>query len=326
VRTAAGLFDVSHMGEIETRGPEAAPFIRHLLTNDIERVGPWGAQYSLVCREDGGVLDDLFTYRFPPEPEPRFLTVVNAANAASDFAWFAEHADGWSGVEVVYRSNDYAMLALQGPKALALAAPLLGGTEAPGRFRFVEATIAGVAALVCRTGYTGEDGIELLVRPDAAETLWNAIVEAGATPAGLGARDTLRLEVCYPLYGNDLSVDRTPIEAGLGWACALDKDFVGAEVLREQSENGVAERLAPFEFLEPGIPRPGCAILSGETAAGTVTSGTLSPCLEIGIGMGYVQTELNEPGTDVTVDVRGKRKRARIASKPLYERKKGDHA
>jgi aminomethyltransferase len=321
VRTGAGVFDVSHMGEIETRGPGAASFLRQLLTNDVDRVGAWGAQYSLLCREDGGVLDDLFTYRFPAEPDERFLTVVNASNAASDFAWFAEQAAGWSGVEVRNRSDDYAMLALQGPKALAQAAPLLEGAEPPARFRFAEARIAGVPAVVCRTGYTGEDGIELLVAPDGVETVWDALIGAGATPAGLGARDTLRLEVCYPLYGNDLSSDRTPIEAGLGWACVLDKDFVGAEVLREQKERGTAERLIPFKFNDQGIPRPECAILSGEERVGTVTSGTLSPCLDRGIGMGYVRTEVGGPGTEITVDVRGRRRRAEISSKPLFEKK-----
>jgi aminomethyltransferase len=322
VRTKAGLFDVSHMGEIETRGPRATEFLRHLLTNDIEKVQGGGAQYSLLCQEDGGVLDDLFTYRFAAGGEERYLTVVNASNADTDYAWFAKQAEAWDGVEVIDRSPEYAMLALQGPGATALIAPLFEGMELPARFRFAEGAVAGANALVCRTGYTGEDGVELLLAPDDATAVWDGLIEAGATPAGLGARDTLRLEVCYPLYGNDLSTDRTPVEAGLKWACALDKDFVGAERMREQAEAGTAEKLVPFIFTGPGIPRAECPILAGGERAGITTSGTLSPCLEVGIGMGYVRADLSERGTEIEVDVRGKRRAARVASKPLYE--KGD--
>jgi aminomethyltransferase len=320
VRTKAGLFDVSHMGEIETRGPRATEFLRHLLTNDIDKVTAGGAQYSLVCQEDGGVLDDLFTYRFPGDE--RYVTVVNASNADTDFAWFAKQADSWNGVEVIDRSPDYAMLALQGPEATSLIAGFLENLELPARFRFAEGTVAGAHALVCRTGYTGEDGVELLLAPDEAESVWDNLIEAGATPAGLAARDTLRLEVCYPLYGNDLSTDRTPIEAVLKWACALDKDFIGAERLREQADQGTAEKLVPFIFTGPGIPRAGCSILAGGGRVGEVTSGTLSPCLDVGIGMGYVRADLAERGTEIEVDVRGKLRAARVASKPLY--KKGD--
>jgi aminomethyltransferase len=321
VRTAAGVFDVSHMGQIETHGFRATEFLQRLLTNDLAKLGPGGAQYSLLCRQDGGLLDDLFTYRFPEPGEERYLTVVNASNAASDFEWFARWADGEQGVDVADRSADYAMLALQGPRALELLGPLLEG-EAPGRFRFREATAAGAPCLVCRTGYTGEDGVELLLAPEEAESVWEALLEAGATPAGLGARDTLRLEVCYPLYGNDLSPDRTPIEAGLGWACALDKDFIGAERMREQSEHGSDEKLVPFILIERGIPRAGCGVLAGGREIGTVTSGSFSPCLEAGIGMAYLPSELSEPGTEIEIDVRGRRRRARVESKPLYEKER----
>ena len=322
VRTQAGLFDVSHMGEIETRGPRATEFLRHLLTNDVEKVPPGGAQYSLLCQEDGGVLDDLFTYRFPGV-EQRYVTVVNASNADTDFAWFAKQAEGWDEVEVIDRSAEYAMLALQGPEATTIMARFLEDADLPARFRFEEGKVAGAMALVCRTGYTGEDGVELLLSPEDATAVWESLVGAGAVPAGLGARDTLRLEVCYPLYGNDLSKDRTPIEAGLKWACVLDKDFVGADRLREQAERGTAEKLVPFVFTGPGIPRAGCQILAGGEPIGTTTSGTLSPCLDVGIGMGYVRADLSDQGTEVEVDVRGKLRSARVASKPLYE-KKGD--
>jgi aminomethyltransferase len=321
VRTAAGLFDVSHMGEIETRGPRAAEFLRHLLTNDIAKVAPGGAQYSLLCRDDGGVLDDLFTYRFAPEGgEERFLTVVNASNTPSDFDWFRRRAEDWDGVEVADRSADYAMLALQGPTALDVLGAVLDEGDVPRRFQHGDTTVAGVPVLLCRTGYTGEDGVELLLDPAAAPGVWDALVGAGARPAALGARDTLRLEVCYPLYGNDLSTDRTPIEAGLGWACALDKQFIGNERLREQAERGTAERLVPFVFTGAGIPRQGCTVLHGGERVGSVTSGTLSPCLEVGIGMAYVSAHLAEPGTDLIVDVRGKERPARVSTKPLYKK------
>jgi aminomethyltransferase len=320
VRTEAGLFDVSHMGEIATQGPRAVEFLQHLLSNDVRKIEPGGAQYALLCRDDGGVLDDLFTYRFAPDGAgERFLTVVNASNADSDFEWFRRQAEGFDGVEVSDVSSGYAMLALQGPRALDVLGELLEG-EVPGRFRHADATVAGVPALVCRTGYTGEDGVELLIDPAGATAVWEALLEAGATPAGLGARDTLRLEVCYPLYGNDLSTERTPIEAGLKWACALDTDFVGAERLRRQAAEGTAEKLAPFVFTGQGIPRPDCAVLHGAETVGSVTSGTLSPCMDVGIGMAYVRADLAEPGTDVIVDVRGKQRPARVSKKPLYDK------
>ena len=320
VRTAAGVFDVSHMGEIATRGPRAAEFIQHLLSNDIRKVEPSGAQYALLCREDGGVLDDLFTYRFAPEGgEERFLTVVNAANADSDFDWWRRQAESFDGVEVSDVSSGYAMLALQGPGALDVLGGLIEG-DAPPRFHHAEAVVAGVPALVCRTGYTGEDGVELLIDPAGAEAVWDALLDAGVTPAGLGARDTLRLEVCFPLYGNDLSIERTPIEAGLKWACALDTGFIGAAQLREQAEQGIPEKLAPFVFTGPGIPRPGCDVVHDGERVGSVTSGTLSPCMEVGIGMAYIRSDLSEPGTDVAVDVRGKQRAARISKKPLYKK------
>jgi aminomethyltransferase len=322
VRRKAGLFDVSHMGEIETRGREAAAFLQHLLTNDVEAIPPAGAQYSLLCREDGGVLDDLFTYRFPTRGTDRFLTVVNASNAATDFDWFARHVADREGTEAIDRSDDYAMLALQGPEAISILSARLEANDVPKRFRFAEASVAGAPALVCRTGYTGEDGVELLIAPEDAVRVWDALVAGGATPAGLGARDTLRLEVCYPLYGNDLMPERTPIEAGLGWACALATDFIGAERMREQKREGVEEKLAPFVFTGPGIPRPGCRVLRAGEPAGIVTSGTLSPCMEVGIGMAYLRSELAEPGTEIEVDVRGKLRNARVESKPLYEKER----
>jgi len=311
VRTGAGLFDVSHMGEVETSGPDAERFLQRVLSNDVSRLEPGGAQYSVLCREDGGVLDDLFTYRLAD----RYLTVTNASNHARDHEWLATRAEGFD-VEVRDVAGDYAMLALQGPEARAILARHLEG-EAPARMRTVRARVAGADCLVCGTGYTGEDGVELLVPPDDAEHVWDALVADGALPCGLGARDTLRLEVCFHLYGNDLSEERTPIEAGLGWCCKLDTEFIGSEALRAASEP--SDRLAAFAFTGPGLPRPGCAV---RTAAGdgVVTSGTLSPCLGVGIGLAYVPAATAEPGTPIEVDVRGKLRAAEVRSKPLYRK------
>jgi glycine cleavage system T protein (aminomethyltransferase) len=312
VRTGAGVFDVSHMGEVETRGPEAERFLQRVLSNDVSKIAVGGAQYSVLCREDGGVLDDLFTYRLADD---RYLTVTNAANHEKDFAWLSEHASGLD-VDVRDVAGDYAMLALQGPDARGVLARHLEG-DAPKRMRAVEARVAGVDCLVCGTGYTGEDGVELLLPPDGAGAVWDAL---GVTPVGLGARDTLRLEVCFHLYGNDLSEERTPIEAGLGWCCKLDTGFIGSDALRGLEP---VERLVPFTFTDAGIPRPGNAVLVDGEERGVVTSGTHSPCLERGIGMAYVPADAAEPGTHVEVDVRGKRRRAQISEKPLYKKEKG---
>jgi aminomethyltransferase len=312
VRRAAGVFDVSHMGQVETRGPDAERFLQRVLSNDVTRLEDGGAQYSVLCRDDGGVLDDLFTYRLEPG---RYLTVTNAANHERDRAWMADHAGGFD-VEVRDAAADNAMIALQGPDARGILARHLEG-EAPKRMRVRTAGVAGVECLVCGTGYTGEDGVELLCAPEAAEELWDALTADGATPAGLGARDTLRLEVCFHLYGNDLTEDRDPISAGLGWACKLDTGFVGAEALERVDPT---ERLVPFVLTGRGIPRPGNPVVLDGEPAGVVTSGTLSPCLEVGIGMAYVPVEAAEPGTSIEIDVRGKLRPAEVCSKPLYEK------
>jgi aminomethyltransferase len=312
VRRHAGLFDVSHMGEIETSGPDAEAFLQRLLSNDVAKIDPDGAQYSLLCREDGGVLDDLFTYRLG---EDRFLTVTNAANHERDHDWFAQHAPDYD-VTVSDVAAGHAMLALQGPEARAILARHIEG-DAPARMRTTRARVAGVDCLVCGTGYTGEDGVELLIPPGGATRVWDALTADGATPVGLGARDTLRLEVCFHLYGNDLSEDRNPIEAGLGWVCKLDTGFIGADALRGLEP---ADALVPFAFTGQGIPRQGNPILVDGEPAGEVTSGTMSPCLEIGIGMGYVPISAREPGTQIEVDVRGKLRPAEVRERPLYRK------
>ncbi len=311
VRRSAGVFDVSHMGEIETRGPQADALLQRLLSNDVRRVPEGGAQYSVLCREDGGILDDLFTYRLAEE---HFLTVTNAANHEKDLAWFQRHAEGFD-ADVVDHIDDYAMLAVQGPRARDILGGLADG-RLPQRMHCCQRSVAGVPMLVCGTGYTGEDGVEVLLHPDGAGTVWDALVEAGVTPAGLGARDTLRLEVCFHLYGNDMDEERNPIEAGLGWCCKEETGFIGAEAVRAAREAGPAEKLVPFALTGPGIPRPGNPVAGG----GVVTSGTMSPCLGFGIGMAYVPVERAEPGTELEIDVRGKIRPAVVKEKPLYRK------
>jgi aminomethyltransferase len=311
VRRGAGVFDVSHMGQVLTRGPDAMSFLQRMLSNDVRRIPEGGAQYSVMCRDDGGVLDDLFTYRLA---DCEFLTVTNAANHEKDLAWLQSHADGFN-VDVLDRAADFAMLAVQGPDARPLIQRLTDGSL-PSRFHVCQRSVAGVGMLVCGTGYTGEDGVELLLDPAHAPQAWDAIVEAGATPVGLGARDTLRLEVCFHLYGNVLSEDRNPIEAGLGWCVKEATGFIGSEPIAAARSQGTAEKLVPFVIEEQGIPRQGNPVLGG----GEVTSGTFSPCLERGIGMAYVSSARAEPGTRIEIDVRGRTRPAVIEQKPLYRK------
>lgn len=298
VRTAAGVFDVSHMGQLDLDGPGAHDYLQGRLSNDLDRIGPGQAQYTLLTNERGGVIDDLIAYRRGPES---YLLVVNASNVESDHAALSETRDA---------SHEWALLAVQGPQALER----LGIEVAP--FTFREAEVLGVECLVAGTGYTGERGCELGCVPDDAPRLWDAILERGVVPCGLGARDTLRLEVCYPLHGNEISPERTPIEAGLGWACVLDKEFTGVGVLREQKKHGPSRRLVAFVMEDKGIPRQGMPVEEG----GEVTSGTLSPFLDQAIGLGYVESALAEPGTEITIDLRGRPRRARIVKKPFYKR------
>jgi aminomethyltransferase len=305
VREHAGVFDVSHMGEIETSGPQAEELLQRLLSNDVAKIAENGAQYSLLCNEQGGVLDDLFTYRLGPD---RFLTVTNASNHEADLAWFQSHsADADATVA------DYAMLAVQGPEARALIAPL-AHDELPRRFTTKRMAVAGVPdVLVAGTGYTGEDGVELMVAPEHATAIWDAVTEAGATPAGLGARDTLRIEACFHLYGNDLTQDRNPIEAGLGWACKEETGFIGAGAVEQARSKGTEQRLVPFAITGPGIARQHNPVIGG----GVVTSGTLSPVLGYGIGMAYLPADRTAPGTAFEIDVRGKTRSAEVRTKPL---------
>jgi aminomethyltransferase len=264
-----------------------------------------------MCREDGGVLDDLFTYRLA---ECEFLTVTNASNHEKDLAWLRSHTAQFN-VDVIDSRDRFAMLAVQGPTARALVSQLTDGLLPP-RMHCCERVVAGAPALICGTGYTGEDGVELLLGPEDAPAVWDAVTAAGAAPAGLGARDTLRLEVCFHLYGNDLSEERGPIEAGLGWCCRESTGFIGSEAIAATRGAGPAEKLAAFVIDGPGIARQGNPVIGG----GEVTSGTFSPCLERGIGMAYVSAQRAEPGTQVELDVRGTIRPAVTQRKPLYRK------
>jgi aminomethyltransferase len=314
VRRDVGVFDVSHMGEIETRGPQALEFLQRILSNDVSKIAVGGAQYSVLCKDDGGVIDDLFTYRLG---EDRYLTVTNASNHEKDLAWFVKQSRAFD-VEVIDAAPRYAMLAVQGPQARALVEKLTDD-ELPGRFRTAEITIRAqtpAPVLACGTGYTGEDGVELLLAPEHAEAVWDAVIGKGAAPCGLAARDTLRLEVCFHLYGNDLMESRGPIEAGLGWCCKEDTGFIGSDAVRAARENGTDEKLVPFKLTGPGIARQGNHVRT--QPPGEVTSGTLSPCLGVGIGMAYLPAGKAEPGTQIQIDVRGKLRDARVERRPLY--------
>jgi aminomethyltransferase len=312
VRRTAGVFDVSHMGQIETSGEQALELLQRLLSNDVSQLAPGGAQYSLLCREDGGVLDDLFSYRIDVD---RYLTVTNAANHDSDLDWFRRHAAEFPQAQVTDRIDDWAMLAVQGPLAREFV-QAISDAPLPARLQAATRRLAGAEALVCGTGYTGEEGVELLCDPEDASELWDELVRRGAVPAGLGARDTLRTEVCFPLYGNELSTDRGPIAAGLGWCCKEQTGFVGSEAVASERAAGPAERLVAFVIDGPGIARQGNPVQGG----GVVTSGTLSPSLEVGIGMAYVPPEHAGAGTRLELDVRGKMRPAVVKDKPLYRR------
>jgi len=306
VRADSGVFDVSHMGELEVEGPTARDLLQSTLSNDIDRVAPGEAQYTLITTESGGIVDDVIAYRLD---EHRYLIVVNASNRDTDFAWLKEHELRGSDVRDV--SDDYALLAVQGPRALERL-----GLAAGKPFTFEPAELDGVEVMVNRTGYTGEEGVELACMEEDALQLWDAILARGVAPCGLGARDTLRLEVCYPLHGNDIGPQWDAISSGLGWACALDTEFTGAARLREVKERGPERKLVPFVLREKAVPRQGMAIEGG----GEVTSGSHSPMLDIGIGLGYVPAAQAPVGSELVIDVRGRPRRAEVVKKPIYKK------
>lgn len=320
VRTAAGLFDVSHMGEIEFRGPGALAAANGLITNDLERCADGQAMYAGLLNEKGGFVDDVVAYRFSPE---RVLICVNASNREKDFAWMKAHAKGCQPVDV---GDEYAQIAFQGPKAATIMQRLtktaLDGIKT---YRFAEGSVADMPCIISRTGYTGEDGFELYLAPQYAEKMWFALMEAGkaegVVPAGLGARDSLRTEMKYALYGNDIDDAHTPLEAGLGWIVKLDKaDFVGKAALEAQKAQGVPRKLVGFELTDRGIPRHGYAITKDGKAVGEVTSGTMGPTVKKAIGIGYVPSDLAAEGSTFDVDIRGKPVPARVVETPFWKR------
>jgi aminomethyltransferase len=320
VRRAAGLFDVSHMGEFELTGTGALDLIQHVTTNDASKLEVGQAQYSTLTQKDGSVLDDLLVYRL----EDRWMLVVNASNRARDFDWIRRHASEFD-AQLADRTEEIALLALQGPRAESILAPFCDVDLAPLRYYWsTPARVTGHDAIVSRTGYTGEDGFEIYLSAEHAAGLWRTLLEGGKDdgliPAGLGARDSLRLEMGYALYGNDIDERRTPLEAGLGWVVKLGKgSFVGREALNRQKEGGIVQKLAGFELLERGFPRPGYAVLVDGEPAGEVTSGVLSPSLGVGIGMAYLPVEAAKPGTRIDIVIRDKRVPAEVVRPPFYE-------
>jgi len=322
VRTRAGLFDVSHMGEVVFRGPRALPALQRLFTNDLARCADGQAMYGCLCRESGGIVDDVVVYR---RADDDLLVCVNAANRQKDFEWLSGQAGG---ADVKNESDAWAQLALQGPAAAGVVQKLTSvRLSSVGTYRFTSGEVAGIPCLVARTGYTGEDGFELFCPPGQAARLWEALLEAGrpegVIPAGLGARDSLRLEMAYRLYGSDMDDETTPLEAGLGWVVKLEKgEFMGREAMRRQREAGVPRKLVGFTLTDPGIPRHGYRVLRDGQPVGLVTSGTKSPSLQIPLGLAYVPSALAAEGSTFAVEIRGRAAAARVVKTPFYSRPK----
>ena len=319
VRSAAGLFDVSHMGRVEFVGPDAAAFVNHITVNNAERLKPFRSQYTLACREDGGVIDDFLVYRLPD----RMLIIPNAGNREKDLAWFHQHADPYD-VEIRDLSGKTMLVALQGPASEAILNPLAETDLSTLRFQgFVETRIEGIESRVFRTGYTGEDGFEIWYPVEHAAALWDILLASGASrgikPCGLGARDTLRLEAGLALYGHEIDETINPIEAGLGWTVKLKKPaFIGRDALARIRSEGVERNLVGLRLLERGIPRQGYDIVHGQKPVGRIVSGAISPTLGYGIGTGFVPAVLAEPGTELAIEIRGKNIAAEVVKLPFY--------
>jgi aminomethyltransferase len=325
VRERAGIFDVSHMGEIEIAGKNALDAVQRISCNDASKLAVGQAQYSGLLTPAGTFVDDLLVYRLANE---HFLLVVNASHIARDYAHIAEHIKPAGDAVAVDASGRYALLAVQGPRALEVLQPLTGVDLASMKYYwFAHGEVANIRATVSRTGYTGEDGFEIFVPPASADRLWQAILEAGRSvdlvPCGLGARDTLRLEAAMRLHGNDIDETTTALEADLGWIVGWKKgEFIGSDVLRKQKADGVRKKIVGFELLDRGIARQGHEIYAGDMKIGTVTSGTQTPYLKKAIGMGYVPLPFIDPGTEFEIDIRGRRVGAQVVPMPFYKRKK----
>jgi aminomethyltransferase len=326
VRTKAGLFDVSHMGEVEVKGPDSLNYLQKMLTNDISKIKNGSAQYTAMCYENGGTVDDLLVYKIE---DNHYLLVVNASNIDKDYKWLEDHLDGDVSIENL--SEKMAQLALQGPLAQKVLQKLAGNRDLSeiGFFKFQqEVTLGGKNALVSRTGYTGEDGFEIYCDSSVGAELWKAILSAGeeegVVPCGLGARDTLRFEATLALYGQELSPDISPLEAGIGFAVKLNKeaDFIGKEALKQQKEKGAARKLVGIEMIDRGIPRHGYPVYKGEELIGEVTTGTQSPSLKKNIGLVLIKTEHAGLESEIEVEIRGKRLKAIVVPTPFYKREK----
>ena len=327
VRARAGLFDVSHMGRIRVAGPGAVPFLQRVTTNNVAKLGPLESQYSMVCNPQGGIKDDIFVYRLQPD---EFLLCVNASNREKIVAWLQEQGGRTSQAELLDRSADLAQLALQGPASTAILRSLdVPGLSTLKPRRCLQATLLGVPALITRTGYTGEVGYELYVPAGSALPIWNELLSrgraAGLKPAGLGARDLLRLDMGYLLYGNDIGEETTPLEAAAGWVVDFEKgDFIGRSAMKRQEEEGLARHLVAFELLRKAVPRHGFKIFADGSAEakeiGEVTSGNLSPLLQKGIGLGYVPPSYASPETTIAIDIRGRAIPALVVKPPFYKR------
>lgn len=324
-RTRAGLFDVSHMGEIWVEGPGAIDFLNRLTTNDVRKLVDGQAQYSVLTNESGGAVDDLLVYRFGDE---RFLLVVNAATTGKDWDWITGHAKPDSGVNLRNASADFCQIAIQGPRAQEILQSLTETRLADLKYyHFETGSVASVESIISRTGYTGEDGFEIYAAPEFAETLWHSLADAGKQfdilPCGLAARNTLRLEAAMSLYGHELSDEISPLEANLGWIVKFDKgDFIGRPALEAQKSDGVRRRIAGFEMREPGIARDGFDVYAGEEKIGYVTSGSPAPYLKKNIGLTLLSSDFAKPGTEIKIDVRGKLIGAEIVPIPFYKRQK----
>ncbi|MBL8122559.1 MAG: glycine cleavage system aminomethyltransferase GcvT [Pyrinomonadaceae bacterium] len=323
-RTRAGLFDVSHMGEIWVEGPDAIPFVNRITTNDVTKLVDGQAHYSALPNEDGGVVDDLLVYRFA---EDRLLLVVNAGTTDKDWEWINKNK-GNENVSVRNASSEYCQIAIQGPKAVEILQKLTETELSPiGYYHFTEGKVDGVDAIISRTGYTGEDGFEVYAAADRAEQLWNKLLETGKEhgilPCGLAARNTLRLESAMSLYGHELSDEISTLEANLGWITKLQKgDFIGRDQIAALKENGLTRKLIGFEMKEPGIARDGFDIYVGDEKVGVVTSGSPAPFLKKNIGLAFLPPEFANVGQEIRIDVRGKRLAAEVVPTPFYKRER----
>jgi aminomethyltransferase len=314
VRSSVGIFDVSHMGEIEITGPNALDLVQKLITNDASTLKDYQVLYSPMCYESGGTVDDLLVYKLPD----RFLLVVNAANTEKDFAWAQQNAKGFS-VTVKNVSDDYGQIAIQGPKAEEFLQPFVESSLKDLRYYWAtQAQMLSHTVLLSRTGYTGEDGFEIYAEPKVIVTLWDELVRAGAKPIGLGARDTLRFEAGMPLYGHELDEKTTPVEAGLGWTVKeKDSEYNGKKILLAQKRQGTAKKLVGLKMLEPGVPRQGYKIFADGREVGAVTSGMFAPTVNAFLAMGFVSSDIL-PTALIEIEIRGQRKRAQLTKLPFY--------